>query len=111
MKAPIKTTLAAAKPQAAATRLRRAAPGEAADTASEEHHVSEESKRPTNLRADILPKDGFVLTIDGKMKSRYDTAEDALAAGTKLKQRYPVIQVAIYDATARVYTLVNAPAE
>ena len=52
-----------------------------------------------------------MLTIDGKMKARYDTAEDALAAGTKLKQRYPVIQVAVYDAAARAYTMVNAPTE
>jgi hypothetical protein len=111
MKAPIKTIAAGTKPHTAPTRLKRVTPGEATDTATEEHHVSEETKRPTNLRADILPKDGFVLTIDGKMKSRYDTAEDALAAGTKLKQRYPVIQVAVYDATAKVYTLVNAPAE
>lgn len=111
MKAPIKSTTTSAKPPTATARLRRATPGEAADTATEEHHVSEESKRPTNLRADILPKDGFVLTIDGKMKGRYDTAEEALAAGSKLKQSYPVIQVAVYDAAARVYTLVNAPSE
>ena len=111
MKAPIKSTAAVAKPHTAPVRLCRAASGETTDATTEEHHVSEEAKRPTNLRADILPKDGFVLTIDGKMKARYDTAEDALAAGTKLKQRYPVIQVAVYDAAARAYTMVNAPTE
>jgi hypothetical protein len=32
-----------------------------------------------------------------------------MAAAVKLKQRYPVIQVAIYDATARAYSPVNLP--
>ena len=111
MKTPTTTTTAGAKPRTAPTRLKRTSPGEATDTTTEEHHVSEETKRPTNLRADILPKDGFVLTIDGKMKTRYETAEDAAAAGTKLKERYPVIQVTVYDAAARVYTQLDAPAE
>ena len=54
-----------------------------------------------------MPVDGFVLSIDGKLKMRYESAKDATAAGTKLKQSYPVIQVAVYDATARVYTPVE----
>jgi hypothetical protein len=64
----------------------------------------QETKRPANLRANAMPVDGFVLSIDGKLKMRYESAKDATAAGTKLKQSYPVIQVAVYDATARVYT-------
>ena len=64
----------------------------------------QETKRPANLRANAMPVDGFVLSIDGKLKMRYENAKDATVAGTKLKQSYPVIQVAVYDATARVYT-------
>ena len=64
----------------------------------------QETKRPANLRANAMPVDGFVLSIDGKLKTRYESAKDAAAAGAKLKQSYPVIQVAVYDATARVYT-------
>ena len=64
----------------------------------------QEAKRPANLRANAMPVDGFVLSIDGKLKMRYENAKDATAAGAKLKQSYPVIQVAVYDATARVYT-------
>jgi hypothetical protein len=64
----------------------------------------QETKRPANLRANAMPVDGFVLSIDGKLKTRYENAKDAAAAGAKLKQSYPVIQVAVYDATARVYT-------
>ena len=66
-----------------------------------------ETKKPANLRANAMPIDGFVLSIDGKLKTRYESAKDANAAGAKLKQSYPVIQVAVYDATARVYTPVE----
>jgi hypothetical protein len=72
--------------------------------------MSAETKRPENLRANVLPKDGFVLSVDRKLKARYDTPEDAMAAGVKLKQAYPVVEVAVYDATARTYTPVT-PAE
>jgi hypothetical protein len=64
----------------------------------------QEAKRPTNLRADAMPVDGYVLSIDGKLKKRYESAQEAMAAGTTLKQKYPVIQVAVYDAAARNYT-------
>jgi hypothetical protein len=67
----------------------------------------QETKKPSNLRANAMPSDGFVLSIDGKLKTRYESAKDATAAATKLKQSYPVIQVSVYDATARVYTPVE----
>jgi hypothetical protein len=67
----------------------------------------QEGKKPSNLRANAMPVDGFVLSIDGKLKMRYENAKDATAAGAKLKKSYPVIQVAVYDATARVYTPVE----
>jgi len=67
----------------------------------------EETKKPENLRANAMPIDGFVLSVDGKLKTRFENSKDATAAGAKLKQSYPVIQVAIYDAAARVYTPVN----
>ena len=66
-----------------------------------------ETKKPANLRANAMPTDGYVLSVDGKLKTRFENAKDALAAASKLKQTYPVIQVAIYDAIARVYTPVD----
>jgi hypothetical protein len=66
-----------------------------------------EVQKPANLRANAVPLDGYVLSVDGKFKSRYENAEDAVAAGTKLKQTFPVIQVAIYDAAGRRYTPVE----
>ena len=72
---------------------------------------AQDTKRPSNLRANAVPVDGFVLSVDGKFKSRYDTAKDAMAAGTKLKQAYPVIQVAVYDAVEHNYTAVELPGQ
>jgi len=68
-----------------------------------------ETKRPANLRADAMPNDGYVLSVDGKLKKRYDTSDEATTAGVKLKQNYPVIQVAVFDAAARSYTPVVLP--
>ncbi len=67
--------------------------------------MSEAPKKAENLRANVRPKDGFVLSIDGKLKARYETLEEATVAGTKLKETYPVIQIAIYDATEATYTM------
>ena len=69
--------------------------------------MSNDTKKPENLRANAMPTDGYVLAVDGKLKARYETAKEAMEAGSKLKQSYPVIQVAIYDATERVYSPVE----
>jgi hypothetical protein len=76
---------------------------------TKECRMSDETKRPTNLRANVMPTDGYVLTIDGKLKARYETEMEATAEGSKLKQRFPVIQVAVYDAAGRIYTPVDLP--
>lgn len=69
-----------------------------------------QDKKPANLRANAMPTDGFVLAVDGKLKARYETAKEAMTAGAKLKQSFPVIQVAVYDAAARKYTPVEMQA-
>ena len=69
----------------------------------------QETKRPANLRADAVPDDGYVLSVDGKLKKRFETSDEAMTAGLKLKQDYPVIQVAVFDAAARSYTPVALP--
>ena len=66
----------------------------------------EETKKLLNQRADTMPTNGFVLSVDGKLKTQYETAEEATTAAMKLKETYPVIKVAVYDAAARVSTAV-----
>jgi hypothetical protein len=50
------------------------------------------------------------LSVDGKLKMRYETSKEAIMAASKLKRSYPVIQVAVYDAIARVFTPVDMQA-
>ena len=69
--------------------------------------MSEDTKKPANPRADAIPTDGYVLSIDGKLKARYETSEEAMTAGSKLKQSFPVLQVEVFDAANRVYTPVE----
>jgi hypothetical protein len=69
--------------------------------------MNQDTKKPTNLRANAMPIDGYVLSVDGKLKTRYESSKDAIAAGAKLKQGYPMIQVAVYDAAERNYTPVE----
>lgn len=60
-------------------------------------------KAPANAR----PIEGHALLVDGKFKTHFQTAEDAMAAGITLKEKYPVVRVEIYDAVERSYTPVE----
>jgi hypothetical protein len=71
----------------------------------------QEAKKPANLRANAMPTGGFVLAVDGKLKTQFENSKDAMAAALTLKQSYPVIQVAVYDAIERVYTPVDLQAQ
>ncbi len=71
---------------------------------AKEQPVIQNATKPGNLRANVLPTEGYVLSVDGKLKKRFETADAAAAEGTKLKQSFPMIQVAVYDAAARSYT-------
>jgi len=70
--------------------------------------MSEVTKQAANFRADAIPTDGYVLSVDGKLKTRYETSKEAMTAGSKLKQSFPVIHVEVYDAAERKYTAVEA---
>ena len=69
--------------------------------------MAEDAKKLAQVRADAIPTDGYILTVDGKLKTRYETEQDAAAEAAKLKQRFPVIQVSVYDAAAGTYTAVD----
>lgn len=71
--------------------------------------MSGKTAKPANLRANAMPTDGYILTVDGKLKTRFETSDEAMSAGVKLKQSYPVVQVAVFDASARSYTPVVLP--
>jgi|GEM_PF-842405 len=83
---------------ASATKFARAT-----DRNNEDLPISGNTMKPKNLSAYEIPKDGFALSVDGKLKMRYETAKEAMTAASNLKQSYPVVQVAVYDAAERVY--------
>ena len=68
-----------------------------------------DSRPPENLKANRIPADGYLLRVDGKFKARYETSQEATNAGEKLKISFPVVQVAVFDATTRTLTPVELP--
>ena len=69
--------------------------------------MSKTTTKPANLRANAMPTDGYVLMVDGKLKTSYETSEEAMTAATKLKKSFPVIQVAVLDAAGQISTPVE----
>ena len=63
--------------------------------------------RPKNPRANTLPTEGFVLEVDGKFKSEYESSAAAMKVGLELKTNYPHIQVKVYDAKEQTRTPVE----
>jgi hypothetical protein len=41
---------------------------------------------------------GYPLVIDGQMKTEFETKDRAIKAGRDLKERFPMLQVKVYDA-------------
>lgn len=69
--------------------------------------MNQNVQKPENIRANATPTDGYLLSVDGKLKTRFESPDDATAAAVKLKQAYPKIQVSVYDATQRTYAAVE----
>jgi hypothetical protein len=62
------------------------------------------------VRADIVPSEGFSLVVDGHFKSNHQTVEAAEEAGGLLKARFPMLQVQVYDAATKTRSKVEWPA-
>ena len=69
--------------------------------------ASNDTTRPRNTSASTIPSEGYVLEIDGKLKSEFQTSEAAMKSGLELKKKYPQIQINVYDAKERARTLVE----
>ena len=48
-----------------------------------------------------LPREGFTIIVDGHPKTVFATREGARKAAVELQDRFPSIQVKIYDAAAQ----------
>ena len=58
-------------------------------------------------RADLVPTEGFVMEVDGRMKQQFDDKSAAEKAARELKRRFPMLQVKVYDAVAKIRMLVD----
>jgi hypothetical protein len=65
--------------------------------------------RPKNPPANARPIEGYILEVDGKFKSDYESSPAAMRVGLELKKRYPQIQVKVYDAKERTRTAIELP--
>ena len=72
-----------------------------------EQPANNDTTRPKNPSANIIPSEGYVLEIDGKFKSGFETSELAMKSALELKKKYPQIQVNVYDAKEHARTLVE----
>jgi hypothetical protein len=52
----------------------------------------------TTRAAQELPSTGFMLIVDGQMKGEFATKDKAQARAQELKQRFPALQIRIFDA-------------
>lgn len=67
-----------------------------------------EQPQPRNIqRADIAPELGYAIVIDGRFKAQFSEQSVATKAATELLSRYPMLQVEIYDAKAKIRTRVR----
>ena len=53
-----------------------------------ERTISQDQKA-TNQRANAMPTDGYVLTIDGKLKTRYETESEAQCRRLEVETTFP----------------------
>jgi hypothetical protein len=67
----------------------------------------EEPEPKKIMRADRPPTEGFVMVVDGHFKTEFATVDVAEAAGRKLKETYPMLQIEIYDAASKSRTLLS----
>ena len=72
-----------------------------------EQPVDIDIARAKNPSANTIPSKGYVLEVDGKFKSEFETSEAAMKSALELKKKYPQIQVNVYDAKEQARTLVE----
>jgi len=72
-----------------------------------EEAATTDTTMPKNPSANTIPSKGYVLEVDGKFKSEFETSDAAMKSALDLKKKYPQIQVNVYDATEHVRTLVE----
>ena len=63
-----------------------------------------ETTTPKNPPANTIPSKGYILEVDGKFKSQFETSDTAIKSAFDLKKKYPQIKISVYDAKERTRT-------
>jgi hypothetical protein len=64
-----------------------------------------EEQQPRNIqRADIAPANGYAMVVDGHFKTQFSEESAAKKAASELLANFPMLQVEIYNATAKSRT-------
>jgi recombinational DNA repair protein RecT len=67
-----------------------------------------EETQPRNIqRADIAPKSGYAMVVDGRFKTQFEEEAAAKKAAKELLAKFPMLQIEIYDASSKSRTLVK----
>jgi hypothetical protein len=70
--------------------------------------IQVQEPQPRNIqRADVAPVGGYALVVDGHFKTQFESDAAAQAAAKELLSKFPMLQVAIYDASSKARTLVE----
>jgi hypothetical protein len=67
-----------------------------------------EEQQPRNIqRADIAPSSGYAIVVDGHFKTQFSEESAAKKAAAELLANYPMLQIEIFNATAKTRTLMK----
>jgi len=67
-----------------------------------------EERQPRNIqRADIVPSSGYAIVVDGHFKTQFSEEGAAKKAAKELLASYPMLQIEIYNATAKTRTVMK----
>lgn len=71
--------------------------------------IREDEPQPRKIqRADIAPNSGYVLVVDGCMKTEYGDEAAAKKAGEDLLKRYPMLFIQVFDARTKTRATLKA---
>lgn len=57
---------------------------------------------PAERAGTDVPASGYALIVDGQVKTEFETHDRAVKAAKSLKERFPMLQVKVYDAEKKV---------
>lgn len=64
--------------------------------------MRQQRTRRASTPAEEVPASGYALIVDGQVKTEFETHDRAIKAAKNLKERFPMLQVKVYDAEKKM---------